>query len=378
MKIVYCIPALDHPGGMERVLTEKVNYLSSTYGYDISIIITEGEGEVFFPLLDSIKVENFHLNFNSHFSKNVLFKFLFHNQKIYIYKRKLETYLAENQIDICVSLCGKEIEFLSSLKDGSKKVAEIHFAQNFRKHFLLSLHSGLLWKVLGSIRTWQLKQTTKSLDKLVVLTQQDFIQWIKTHKNVVVIPNPSPLTTKEVANINNKRIISVGKLDAQKGFDLLINAWKIVSEKHPDWILNIFGKGELHSRLQNQISSLNLDNFIHLKGTCTEIFPQYLDHSVYVMSSRYEGLPMVLIEAMECGLPLVSFDCECGPKDVIKDGQNGFLVPLGNISILANRICELIESKNKRSEMGKKSKEMATAYQIDKIMKDWITLFSNL
>lgn len=378
MKIVYCIPALDHSGGMERVLTEKVNYLSSISGYDIYIVTTEGDRNSFFPLSSSVTILNLDINFNAHCKKNIVLKYISHCKKRRLYKRRLEMFLIQNQIDICVSLCGKEIEFLSKLNDGSKKVAEIHFAQNFRKQFLLSLHSGHFWNIIGNIRTWQLKQSTKSLDKLVVLTQQDFLQWKKTHTNVIIIPNPSPFSTNQFANINSKQVLAIGKLDPQKGFDFLINAWRIVSLKHPDWILNIFGVGELHSQLEHQILSLDLSNTVHLMGVCKDVLPCYLNHSIYVMSSRYEGLPMVLIEAMECGLPLVSFDCECGPKDVIKERENGFLVPLGNISILANRICELIESKDMRLEMGKKSKEMAAAYQIDIIMKYWITLFSDL
>lgn len=378
MKIVYCIPSLEHPGGMERVLTEKANYLSSVCGYDISIVMTEGDGTVNFPLLDAIKVLNFKLDFNAHFSKNILFRMYCHKKKLSTYKKMLEAYLKDNQVDICVSLCGKEIEFLSSLKDSSKKVAEIHFSQNFRKLFVLSRHSGFFWQMVGDIRTWQLKQVTKKIDQLVVLTSQDYLQWKKTHTNVIAIPNPSPFATESLADKNSKRVIAVGKLDAQKGFDNLIDSWKIVKEKYPEWKLDIYGKGELCSQLQNQINALSLENVVRLKGVCTDIFPQYLEHSIYVMTSRYEGLPMVLIEAMECGLPLVSFDCECGPREVIKDGQNGFLTPLGDITFFANRVCELIGSKDMRVEMGAMSKSMAAAYRIDEVMKSWITLFSNI
>lgn len=378
MNIVYCIPSLEHPGGMERVLTEKANYLSSVCGYNISIITTEGRGELNFPLLNTIKVINFGLDFNVDFGKGILLKMYYHNKKIKLYKKELEAYLKNNRIDICVSLCGKEIEFLSSLKDKSKKIAEIHFSQNFRKLFILSRHSGFFWQIVGDIRTWQLKRATKKLNQLVVLTNQDYFQWRKTHTNVIAIPNPSPFRTEVLANKDSKRVIAVGKLDAQKGFDFLVDSWKIVTEKHPEWKLDIYGKGELCSQLQNQIISLGIENSINLKGGCTDILPKYLEHSIYVMTSRYEGLPMVLIEAMECGLPLVSFDCECGPREVIKDGKNGFLIPLGDISFFANRVCELIESRDMRIEMGIESKKMASAYRINEVMKLWITLFSNI
>ena len=131
---------------------------------------------------------------------------------------------------------------------------------------------------------------------------------------------------------------------------------KKVNEKHSAWILEIYGEGSLRKELQDKIDSLNLTDTLVLKDNEKNIQSKYLEGSIYVMSSRYEGMPMVLLEAMSYGLPLVSFDCPCGPKDIIKDGKNGFLIKFGNTNEMAEKINYLIENENERIKMGKKSK----------------------
>lgn len=376
MKILYCIPSLSNPGGMERVITEKVNFLSQLSGYEITIVTTDQNGNsINFRLDEKIKLVHFNIDFEGHYSESLLKKYISHKQKLKIYKQKLTQLLNQLEVDICISFCGKEIEFLADLPVKCKKIAEIHFAMNFRKQFITSRHNGYIWNLLGEIRTQQLKRVTKGLDKLIVLTKADQAQWEQSHKNVIQIPNPNPLDNKESSTLLNKRVLSVGKLDAQKGFDMLIEVWALVAAKHPDWILDIFGEGDWKLLLQNRINELNLNNQIKLRGKTSDIVSYYLDSSIYVMSSRYEGLPMVLIEAMSCGLPIVSFDCECGPREVITDGKDGFLVEPNNIKLLAEKICVLIENEIVRKQMGVNALLSVNRYAKEPIMKKWIDLF---
>ena len=376
MKLVYCVPALYNPGGMERVLTEKVNYLVGTGKYDITIVTTDQNGRpAYFPLDDRIKLVDFGLNFEAHFACGLLKKTWLHYKKQSMYKRKLQDYLMECKADICISLCGKEIDFLTSLKDGSRKMAEIHFSKSFRLQFFESHKRGLLWKWIGQLRTGQLEKATKKLDTLVVLTQQDLKDWLQTNKNAICIPNPSPLQVVEHADWDSKRVIAVGRLDAQKGYDYLIKIWRVVAERFPDWRLDIYGRGELESDLRKQIYDAGLADCVSLKGVTQNVVKEYLSSSIFVMSSRYEGLPMVLIEAMACGLPLVSFDCECGPRDVIQDGVNGFLIPTFDVEGFADKLMCLMGDRQLRELMGVKGKEMSGRYAIDAIMQQWINLF---
>ena len=216
----------------------------------------------------------------------------------------------------------------------------------------------------------------KRYDEFLVLTEEDKKDW--GDSKIKVINNPLSFDSKEISSCKNKKIISVGRLTKQKGFDILIDVWKKVREKHSDWILEIYGEGNLKKELQSKIDSLNLTDSLLLKGSEKNIQSKYLEGSIYVMSSRYEGFGMVLIEAMSCGLPLVSFDCPCGPKDIIKDGENGFLIKFGNIEQMIEKINYLIENEDKRIEMGKKSKKLSYNYSEEEIMNQWKELFENL
>lgn len=379
MKIVYCIPSLQNPGGMERVLTEKVNFLSRNYGYDIAIITTEGSNKPYFLLDKKISIVNFNINFNSFFSAPLISKIILHNRRLCLYKTLLYNYLKDNSVDICVSLCGKEIDFLADLKDGSKKVAELHFARNFRKQFLLARKHGKFWELLGNIRTWQLKKATQKLDAFVVLTKADLRKWQVSHSNVYQIYNPCIYSGEILtSSLEKQKFLAIGKLDAQKGFDYLISAWKLVATKYPNWTLCIFGQGEWKEKLSNMIRTFHLENSVLLLGLTNDVKFEYLNSSGYIMSSRYEGFPMVLLEAMSFGLPIVSFDCESGPNEIIDNGVNGFLVPSGDTDSLARYILLLIEDITLRKKMGMMGKNKSMLFDMESIMEQWNNLFLSL
>ena len=379
MKLLYCIPALYNAGGMERVITEKVNYLINLPNYEIIIVTTDQAGlPIRFQLDSRIQILHLNIDFNGHFAANLIIKYMLHKRKLKIYKTRLLALLEEYKVDICISLCGKEIEFLDKLPVNCKKIAEIHFALNYRKHFLTSRKSGIIWEWLGDVRTYQLKKSIEKLDKLVVLTKEDRLKWGKTDSNIIDIPNPNPLQNGKRALLNAKRVISIGKLDAQKGYDMLIDTWALVTKINSDWTLDIFGVGEWKVMLKQRIKELNLQGKINLRGSTTNVLNNYLESSIYVMSSRYEGLPMVLIEAMSCGLPIISFDCECGPREVINDGVDGFLVEQGSIDKLAEKICLLIQDNELRKKMGRQAFKASKRFSKDPIMQQWVELFDNI
>ena len=378
MKIAYCIPSMYNPGGMERVLTQKVNYLSSVYNYDITILTTEQNGKPFyFPLNKEINKIDFNLNFDDHYQKNIFVKTFIHLKKLKEYKNRLEHFLKMNNINLCVSLCGKEIDFLTSLKDSSIKIAELHFAKNYRKQFIMSIKNGLFWKSIGVFRSKQFEHNTKKLHKLVVLTKSDEQEWKKTHSNIAQIYNPCSISTPLYSTLENKRAIAIGRLDAQKGFDNLIESWALVAKRFPDWTLDIFCKGEQKEMFDKMIIENQLENIIFLKGVTNDVQKEFLDASLCVMTSRYEGFGLVLLEAMTCGVPCVSFDCEFGPNEIIKDDHNGFLVPVANVKLLADKICLLIENRKLRINMGNKAKESANKFNLNSIMTEWNGLFEN-
>lgn len=160
--------------------------------------------------------------------------------------------------------------------------------------------------------------------------------------------------------------------------EYLIEAWSYVHKSHPDWKLDIYGYGELKEEMTRSIATLNLTDVININEPTNIIIQKYLESSIYIMSSRFEGFGMVLLEAMACGVPCISFDCPYGPADIIRNGEDGFLVEHLNAKALADSICQLIEQPELRKQFGRKAKKNIIRYSKDNIMKQWTELFNEL
>ena len=172
----------------------------------------------------------------------------------------------------------------------------------------------------------------RQADVVVSLTKGDAYQWRKARR-VEVIPNFTMMPVAEDDMPREKRVIAVGRLEWQKGFDRLIDLWAVVGKHYPDWRLDIFGSGTLQNALQQQIMSLGLENQVSINSFTEHIREEYLRSSLFVLTSRFEGFSLVLLEAAQSGLPSVAFDCPFGPSDLIEDGQTGFLVPDGDTKV---------------------------------------------
>ena len=375
-KIVYCTPSLYIPGGVERVLTTKANYLADVAGYDITIVLTDGKGkEPYYPLSHKVKIVQLDINFEELWHLSFFKKIFIYLKKQRIFKKKLTDTLMELRPDITVSLLRREINFLTSIKDGSKKVGEIHVNKANYRNFE-SNNTNIIKDYFAKLWMNMLIKKVKKLDRFIVLTHEDKEKWHEISKTEV-IPNPIPNLSPDISNLKNKKVIAVGRYTYQKGFDLLIEAWRRVIEKHADWTLNIYGSGE-RKAFQEQIIRLGIEKNCKLNGPTSNINEKYEESSILAFSSRFEGFGMVLLEAMSCGLPVVSFACPCGPKDIITDGKNGYLVEPENVEALAERICHLIEHEELRKEMGKAARKRAEDFQEDKIMQKWVDLFENI
>ena len=375
-KIVYCTPSLYIPGGVERVLTTKANYLADVAGYDITIVLTDGKGkEPYYPLSHKVKIVQLDINFEELWHLSFFKKIFVYLKKQRIFKKKLTDTLMELRPDITVSLLRREINFLTSIKDGSKKVGEIHVNKANYRNFE-SNNTNIIKDYFAKLWMNMLIKKVKKLDRFIVLTHEDKEKWHEISKTEV-IPNPIPNLSPDISNLKNKKVIAVGRYTYQKGFDLLIEAWRRVIEKHADWTLNIYGSGE-RKAFQEQIIRLGIEKNCKLNGPTSNINEKYEESSILAFSSRFEGFGMVFLEAMSCGLPVVSFACPCGPKDIITDGKNGYLVEPENVEALAERICHLIEHEELRKEMGKAARKRAEDFQEDKIMQKWVDLFENI
>ena len=378
MKIAYIYPALNTIGGADRVISDKANYFAEHYGYEVYIITAhQNNHPLFFKLSDKVKHIDLDVDFNKQYHHSFFKRGFIYFRLLRQYRKKLNALLLSLKLDITITTISRDIDFLYKLKDGSKKIAEAHVSKEYVRNFHLLKNKGFLYQGILKIWRQKLENAIRKFDRLVVLTDNDAKNWNNV-KDAVVIPNSIPFYPVNYSNCTGKKIISVGRLYEQKGYDLLIYAWELVHKTYPDWTIHIYGNGEDQKKLQQLINSKNFNNSFILEEPVTNIADKYIESSLYVMSSRFEGFGMVLIEAMACGLPVISFNCPDGPSDIITDGEDGFLVENGNIKKLADKICYLIENEGLRMKMGQNARESVKRYFPDQIMKKWIDLFETL
>ena len=376
MKIIYCTHSTYNPGGMERVLYNKVKYLSEQMHWDVTVVTTDQHNRPpFYPFPKSVRMVDLGINYSEDNVKGAFGKICGYLKKRKKHRKLLEELLTKEKADIVVSLYPSESSFIPDIKDGSKKVLEIHYCKFFRLQYG---RKGLLGAI-DRWRTWQDERIVRRFDKFVVLTNEDREYWGKL-PNIEVIPNAAMFVADRYSDVSNKRVIAVGRLDYQKGFDRLINAWEIVhkSGKYNDWRLDIFGQGEWKDMLQGMIDEKGLSSSAFINKPTKNIGREYSESSMLVMSSNYEGFPMVMIEAMACGLPVVAFDFKCGPKDIISDGENGLIIRNGDIKALAEGMMRLMEDTENRKRMSLNARKIVDTYSEKAVMDKWIGLFNNL
>ena len=379
MNILYCIPHLYNSGGMERVLTQKVNWLAAHTGHTLSIVTTErvpeGEKAVYFQLDKRVQLLSLPIDFNADYSKPLLSKWIGHMRKMRQYKKALNELIRREQIELCISMGGKEIAFLSSMP--CRTIAEMHFAKEQRQQLLMANHSNRLWAWLGQIRTRQLVRAVKPLERLVVLTEKDKRDWQTAGcRNVVCIPNPCCLDGRKLPMESKKKtVLAVGRLHEQKGFDRLLQAWQPVEQRHPDWSLRIVGEGPQRAALEQQIHDMSLQQVV-LAGQSNDVVAEYRSASLFVLSSRYEGLPLALIEAMWCGVPCVAFDCPHGPAELLAD-HRGWMVPNGDTTSLSQQIESVINHPEEAATRAQSAQTYAQqTYSESVIMPKWLQIIN--
>lgn len=374
MKIVYCLAGTYNSGGMERIVTAKANYLAES-GHEITIVTTEQEGrQPFFPLDANIQTHDLAINYAHDTGKNFVLKSISFMLKRRRHRKLLAAYLKSISPDVVISTFGTEATFLCDITDGSKKVLEIHFSKFFRLQYA---RKGI-WRWVDNWRSKWDERIVRKFDHFVVLTHEDKEHWAAT-PNITVIPNFISSIPPRQSSVENKVCLAVGRLSYQKGFDRLIMAWKTVHEQYPDWKLQIYGSGELQEVLLLMISNLGLQECVTIHPPTKRIGEVYEQASLFLLSSHYEGLPMVMLEALSYGLPVVSFACKCGPKDLIRDGLNGYLLSDGDIIGFAGKVMRLISNEEMRQRMGYNAyKLVLQEYTKEKIMNKWIFLFHNL
>lgn len=359
-RITFLVTNIYKYGGVQRVVSMICNELVLLGKYEITILsLFKTDVQPCFHLNEHIKLKNI---YEQPFSlKRNYFKAV----------KGLKKHLNENEIDILI-FAGMGYGSIIRLSVGSNKKVKLvgweHQSFSFGKIF------GLEW--FGK------RITAKKMDAVIVLTKEDF-QDYKTNlnniNNLIQIYNPVNVTSNlSLYNVTSKKIISCGSLIPQKGFDYAVEVARNVFKKHPDWEWHIYGEGDDRNKLEEMINKYDLNNNLILKGYSDEIDKKYNEYSIYVMTSRHEGFPMVLLEAKANKLPIVSFSCKCGPKEVIRDNINGFLIPPFDINEMSQKIMILIEQSEKRELFSTNSFYDIDTLRMPSIIEQWDKFIGSL
>lgn len=354
-KVGFLIMNFESGGGTERVTSVIANELVRK-NFDVKIISCQHGNSCKFEIDNSIKL----YSLNGEKYKNPILR------KFHV-ERQLIKYVRKEQINIMIAVDVALYLYLVPLqmRKNCKCIAWEHFNYYINPN-----------RVVKYAR----KLAAEHADCVVVLGKKDLNSYL-THyghcKNVTYIYNPIAVNTDESTPLTQKRAIAVGRLSRQKGFDMLIDAWSLIEKEAPDWKLDIYGQGPLQEKLQRRIDELGLKN-IKLNGFSDDIHKEYMNSSLFFLSSRYEGFVLVLMEAMATGLPAVSFCCKEGPEETIDDGINGYLVEEGNIQQFADCAIKLMKNETLLKQFASKTKKDLDRFNTDIIMNQWVRLLNSM
>ena len=370
MRILYVNDALAIWGGLERILIEKANYLAEHYHYEVYIVTSE-QGNHDLPYALSSKVKHFDLGINFHhqYRYRGLRRFYKMIQLHKYYRSGLKSLLGKIFPDVIIVMRVDLLADVLKIKGAIPIVLESHACckcSTFEKYGLMR-HLVYLWHV----------RHASKVDRVVALTESDACDWLSINRSVLTIPNIVNLNaTGSYSSCQSPKAIYVGRLAKQKDLYSLLEIWKLVNKRHPDWVLQIYGEGDEEDMLKKSVQ--NAGSRIVFHRPVSNIHEKYLECSFLLVTSLYEPFGLVIPEAMSCGLPVVAFDCPYGPAEIIKDGIDGYLIKNRDVNQFANCICKLIENSDLRVQMSKSAIQSSQRYRVRNIMPHWRTLLENV
>ena len=369
MKIIYVAPMLHPVGGLERTLADKANYLVGK-GHDVMFLTyMQGGEKVYYDLDSRVRQCDIACHFFSLYRFPVyarIGRYTKLRQQFSMRMKEVVDDFAPDTIVITIPNTEDFIHDMVKVAGSCRVVVESHLAMQYH----------VSKKVLFERLIYRLNPAIKAIRKanlLVALTQRDAENWRRKRvPHVAVVPNPSTYYAADIGRVEKieGRIIAVGRLTDQKRFDRMIDAFSLIASRYPAWSLDIYGTGQLHDALLEQIGRLGLTGRVRLNEPSHDIISEYKRSQFLVLSSDYEGFGLVIIEAMSCGIPVVSTDCPCGPSEIIEDGVTGLLAKM-EVKSLAEKMEWMITHDEERGQMGVKAHEASARYQLDTVMQEW-------
>lgn len=379
MKIAYFYPHFARLAGTERVLIDKMNYLANQEGVEVLMVTYEqGSHPVAYPLSSKVCHIDLDARYYQLYQYNTLVRLFKWHRYSKLLKRRFNQLMEDVQPDIVVATTyhGNILTLINACPTNFVKVLESHIDKCYvHNKDPENKHNWRTW--LRSIYDMNvLNREARKFDVLVALHASDAEEWFHYLK-ALAIPNIVHLNeTGRYCDLESKRVIFVGRLNYQKGIPDLIQIWKIVHARHPDWCLDMYGDGDVRKIPATEEECMQMN--IHVHAPDNAIFERYLESSLFVLTSLYESFGLVMPEAMSCGLPVVAFDCPTGPANIITDGVDGFLIRNRDIDLFADKLCLLMNSSDLRRSMSKAAIQSSQRYSADRIMAQWMSLYKEL
>ncbi len=377
MKIVYVYDAIARLGGVERIWVDKMNSLADQYNEQVYLVTTcQGNHPLAYTLSDKIRHIDINVRFHTKYQYSLPKRLWMGWQMDRQLVEKLNGIVNDINPDIVIATTYYKADVVCNLRCNAKKIIESHVAR-----ICTGINDGVKRSFISEMyRRWMYKKYFKMIEgkggAIVTLTSGDARDW--NAKDILVIPNAVDMKNTTYSQLTNKTAIFAGRFTYQKGLDRMLEAWKLVVNKRSDWKLKLVGEGELKEQLVRQCKELGIENNVIFVEATKDIAKEYIDSSMFLFTSRFEGFGLVLVEAMQCGVPCVSFDCPYGPSDIIDDGINGYLIENGNIEKFADAVLKLIENDDLRMQIGKAAIEKSRQYLPENIMPQWIKLYNSL
>jgi glycosyltransferase involved in cell wall biosynthesis len=361
MRLLYIVPSCNTEGGVARVLSIKTNYLIEKMGYEIHIL-TQNSGS-YSPFYDF----NSRIVFHDVILGGNFFKFFKD------YRKNLKNYIKTVKPDITI-VCDNGFKAFTVpffVKTEIPMLFECHgskfIEENKSKFYFLSKGINFFKYKLKSLGA-------RKYSRFIALSKESVEEW--DVNNYSIIPNPCWLKVTADNLLDNKRVIVVARNSYEKGLDRLLLIWQQIAQKNPDWTLEIYGDGL--KPLKAIAEKLRIHSTLQFNSPVLNIEDKYKKASLLVMTSRHEGFPMVLVEAMAAGLPCIAYDCPVGPRAIITDGENGILVQDGKDQLFVEKLDMLIKDAAFRKKLGKKAHESVAKYDLDTIMLQWENLLESV
>lgn len=365
MRILYTYRSLAIWGGIERVLIDKMNFLSTQLGYDVYMLTTcQGQHAIPYALDARVHIDDLGIQFHKQYQYKGLRRLIDGYLRIKLFEKRFEEKLHEICPDIIVCTTSDPVYSIAKVKGKTPLIVESH---SICKRTLLA--KGIYQR----FRTFLLRKGLQKSTCIVALTKGDALEWQKIHTHVEVIPNIVHLNDGPLSYLSEKRVVFVGRFDYQKQPMEAIRIWKSVFPKHPDWHLDIYGEGDLEADLKEKAKELNMN--IHIHKPVANIFDCYRNSSFLISTSLFEPFGLVIPEAMSCGLPVVAYDCPYGPSFIITNETDGFLIRNNDVNSFVNRINCLMENEKLRTRMGHAAELSSSRFSVERLMNKWASLF---